>query len=214
MFERFTDAARAVVVLAQEEARTLAHHHIGSGHLLLGLIREQDGIAAQALEGLGLGLDSVRRQVSEVVVESDERDGLGGQDPAGHLPFSPLAKKALELALREALEIGHNFIGTEHLLMGLVRAGDDGVAVKILSTYTADPGNVRNQVIKMIRNVGSSAAVQALRPGRDAAVQAQLAMMRGGLRRLDARVATLTAEVERLAALLREQGIDAGEADS
>lgn len=206
MFERFTDAARRVVVLAQEEARMLTHHHIGSGHLLLGLIREQDGIAAQALGTLGLELDSARRQVGELVVESDESDGLGDQKPAGHLSFSPLAKKVLELALREALQIGNNFIGTEHLLIGLVRAGDDGVGAKILSTYTADLNDVRNQVVKMIRDFRPGSAVPAM--GRDVAGRGQFTILRTRLWRLDARVTELTAEVERLAKLLREQGID------
>jgi ATP-dependent Clp protease ATP-binding subunit ClpC len=210
MFERFTDAARRVVVLAQEEARMLTHHHIGTGHLLLGLIREQDGLAAQALDRLGVGLESARQQASQLVVESDESDGLGDQKPTGHLPFSPLAKKMLELALREALQIGHNFIGTEHLLIGLVRGGDDGVGVKILSSYAADPGEVRNQVIRTIREVGSGLTVPTMPPGRDAARRAEFTMLRTGLGRLEARVAALTAEVERLRALLREHGIEPG----
>jgi ATP-dependent Clp protease ATP-binding subunit ClpC len=211
MFERFTDAARRVVVLAQEEARMMTHHHIGTGHLLLGLIKEQDGIAAQALGGLGLGLESVRHQVGQLVVETDEIDGLGDQEPAGHLPFSPLAKKVLELSLREALQIGNNFIGTEHLLIGLVR-GDRGVGVRVLGAYSADPGRVQNQVISAIRNVSSGSAVSAM--GRGAIGRADFTTLLARLWRLDARVTELTAEVERLGALLREHGIDTGQVEA
>jgi ATP-dependent Clp protease ATP-binding subunit ClpC len=114
MFERFTDRARRVVVLAQEEARMLNHNYIGTEHILLGLIHEGEGVAAKALESLGISLDAVREQVQEII-------GQGQQAPSGHIPFTPRAKKVLELSLREALQLGHNYIGTEHILLGLIR---------------------------------------------------------------------------------------------
>jgi len=116
MFERFTDRARRVVVLAQEEARLLNHNYIGTEHLLLGLIREGDGVAAEALESLGISLDAVRQQVEEII-------GQGQQAPSGHIPFTPRAKKVLELSLREATQLGQDHIGAEHILLGLVREG-------------------------------------------------------------------------------------------
>jgi len=116
MFERFTDRARRVVVLAQEEARMLNHNYIGTEHILLGLIHEGEGVAAKALESLGISLDAVREQVQEII-------GQGQQAPSGHIPFTPRAKKVLELSLREALQLGHNYIGTEHILLGLIREG-------------------------------------------------------------------------------------------
>ena len=124
MFERFTDRARRVVVLAQEEARMLSHNYIGTEHILLGLIHEGDGIAAKALESLGVSLEAVRAQVEEII-------GQGQQAPSGHIPFTPRAKKVLELSLREALQLGHNYIGTEHILLGLIREGE-GVAAQVL----------------------------------------------------------------------------------
>ena len=114
MFERFTDRARRVVVLAQEEARMLNHNYIGTEHILLGLIHEGEGVAAKALESLGISLEGVRSQVEEII-------GQGQQAPSGHIPFTPRAKKVLELSLREALQLGHNYIGTEHILLGLIR---------------------------------------------------------------------------------------------
>ncbi len=120
MFQRFTDRARTVVVLAQDEARRLDHNYIGTEHLLLGLIREGEGVAAKALESLGISLDSVRQQVEQII-------GQGQQAPSGHIPFTPRAKKVLELSLRESQQLGHNYIGTEHILLGLIREGD-GVA--------------------------------------------------------------------------------------
>ncbi|GMA87749.1 hypothetical protein GCM10025868_29990 [Angustibacter aerolatus] len=124
MFERFTDRARRVVVLAQEEARMLNHNYIGTEHILLGLIHEGEGVAAKALESLGISLDAVREQVQEII-------GQGQQAPSGHIPFTPRAKKVLELSLREALRLGHNYIGTEHILLGLIREGE-GVAAQVL----------------------------------------------------------------------------------
>src|SRR3712207_9278810 len=122
MFERFTDRARRVVVLAQEEARLLNHNYIGTEHILLGLIHEGEGVAAKALESLGISLEAVRSQVEEII-------GQGGSSPSGHIPFTPRAKKVLELSLREALQLGHNYIGTEHILLGLIREGE-GVAAQ------------------------------------------------------------------------------------
>ena len=116
MFERFTDRARRVVVLAQEEARLLNHNYIGTEHILLGLIHEGEGVAARGLESLGINLEAVRSQVVEII-------GQGSQAPSGHIPFTPRAKKVLELSLREALQLGHNYIGTEHILLGLIREG-------------------------------------------------------------------------------------------
>src|SRR5256885_1194699 len=124
MFERFTDRARRVVVLAQEEARMLNHNYIGTEHILLGLIHEGEGVAAKALESLGISLEGVRQQVEEII-------GQGQQAPSGHIPFTPRAKKVLELSLREALQLGHNYIGTEHILLGLIREGE-GVAAQVL----------------------------------------------------------------------------------
>src|SRR5262249_23776484 len=138
MFERFTDRARRVVVLAQEEARMLNHNYIGTEHILLGLVHEG---AAESLESLGISLEAVRQQVEEII-------GRGQQAPSGHIPFTPRAKKVLELSLREALQLGHNYIGTEHILLGLIREGD-GVAAQVLVKLGADLNRVRQQVIQL-----------------------------------------------------------------
>jgi ATP-dependent Clp protease ATP-binding subunit ClpC len=142
MFERFTDRARRVVVLAQEEARLLNHSYIGTEHILLGLIHEGEGVAAKALESLGISLEAVRSQVEEII-------GQGGSSPSGHIPFTPRAKKVLELSLREALQLGHNYIGTEHILLGLIREGE-GVAAQVLVKLGADLSRVRQQVIQLL----------------------------------------------------------------
>ncbi len=142
MFERFTDRARRVVVLAQEEARMLNHNYIGTEHILLGLIHEGEGVAAKALESLGISLGAVREQVQEII-------GQGQQAPSGHIPFTPRAKKVLELSLREALQLGHNYIGTEHILLGLIREGE-GVAAQVLVKLGADLNRVRQQVIQLL----------------------------------------------------------------
>jgi ATP-dependent Clp protease ATP-binding subunit ClpC len=142
MFERFTDRARRVVVLAQEEARLLNHSYIGTEHILLGLIHEGEGVAAKALESLGISLEAVRAQVEEII-------GQGGSSPSGHIPFTPRAKKVLELSLREALQLGHNYIGTEHILLGLIREGE-GVAAQVLVKLGADLARVRQQVIQLL----------------------------------------------------------------
>ncbi len=143
MFERFSDRARRVVVLAQEEARMLNHDYIGTEHILLGLIHEGEGVAAKALESLGISLEAVRQQVEEIT-------GRGHQDPrAGHIPFTPQAKKALELSKREAMHLGHNYIGTEHILLGLIREGEV-VAAQVLVKLGADLNRVRQQVIQLL----------------------------------------------------------------
>ncbi len=142
MFERFTDRARRVVVLAQEEARMLNHNYIGTEHVLLGLIHEGEGVAAKALESLNISLGAVREQVQEII-------GQGQQAPSGHIPFTPRAKKVLELSLREALQLGHNYIGTEHILLGLIREGE-GVAAQVLVKLGADLSRVRQQVIQLL----------------------------------------------------------------
>ena len=142
MFERFTDRARRVVVLAQEEARILNHNYIGTEHILLGLIHEGEGVAAKAMESLGISLEAVRSQVEEII-------GQGQQAPSGHIPFTPRAKKVLELSLREALQLGHNYIGTEHILLGLIREGE-GVAAQVLIKLGADLARVRQQVIQLL----------------------------------------------------------------
>jgi ATP-dependent Clp protease ATP-binding subunit ClpC len=142
VFERFTDRARRVVVLAQEEARLLNHNYIGTEHILLGLIHEGEGVAAKALESLGISLEAVRAQVEEII-------GQGGSSPSGHIPFTPRAKKVLELSLREALQLGHNYIGTEHILLGLIREGE-GVAAQVLVKLGADLSRVRQQVIQLL----------------------------------------------------------------
>ena len=142
LFERFTDRARRVVVLAQEEARLLNHSYIGTEHILLGLIHEGEGVAAKSLESLSISLEAVRAQVEEII-------GQGGSSPSGHIPFTPRAKKVLELSLREALQLGHNYIGTEHILLGLLREGE-GVATQVLVKLGADLGKVRQQVIQLL----------------------------------------------------------------
>ncbi len=151
MFERFTDRARRVVVLAQEEARMLNHNYIGTEHILLGLIHEGEGVAAKGLEALGISLEAVRSQVEEII-------GQGQQAPSGHIPFTPRAKKVLELSLREALQLGHNYIGTEHILLGLIREGE-GVAAQVLKKLGADLNRVRQQVIQLLSGYQGKEAV-------------------------------------------------------
>jgi ATP-dependent Clp protease ATP-binding subunit ClpA len=142
VFERFTDQARQVVVLAQEEARTLRHNYIGTEHVLLGLLREQGGIAARALQSLDITVERVRNQVVLIV-------GAGEEPTSGQIPFTARAKKVLELALREALSLGHNYIEPEHILLGLLRE-NEGVAVRILRAFDADPDTVRDEVLRRV----------------------------------------------------------------
>ena len=143
MFERFDQRARQAVDLAQEEARVLNHNYIGTEHILLGLIHEGDSVAAKVLESLGISPDGVRQQVEEVI-------GQGQQAPSGYIPFTPRAKKVLEQSLREALQLGHGYIGTEHILLGLIREGD-GVAAQVLVKLGADLNRVRQQVLQLLQ---------------------------------------------------------------
>ena len=160
MFERFTERARQVVVLAQDEARALKHNYIGTEHILLGLLREEEGLAARVLESLDITVEEVRAQVARIV-------GQGDEVTTGQIPFTPRAKKVLELALREALSLGHNYIGTEHILLGLVRE-NEGVAARILLDFDADAEKIRNEIIRMLsgpgrRQQGGAAARRARR---------------------------------------------------
>ena len=152
MFEKFTDKARRVVVLAQEEAKMLNHNYIGTEHLLLGLIHEGEGVAAKSLEALNISLEQVREQVQEII-------GQGQTPPTGHIPFTPRAKKVLELSLREALQLGHSYIGTEHLLLGLIREGE-GVAAQVLTKLGADANKVRQQVVTLLSGFENKESVQ------------------------------------------------------
>jgi ATP-dependent Clp protease ATP-binding subunit ClpC len=162
MFERFTDRARRVVVLAQEEARMLNHNYIGTEHILLGLIHEGEGVAAKALESLGISLEAVRSQVEEII-------GQGQAAPTGHIPFTPRAKKVLELSLREALQMGHNYIGTEHILLGLIREGN-GVGAHVLTNLGANLNQVRAEIIAVLDpsqpDTGREAGASTLSSGR------------------------------------------------
>jgi ATP-dependent Clp protease ATP-binding subunit ClpC len=187
MFERFTDRARRVVVLAQDEARLLNHDYIGTEHLLLGLIHEGKGVAAQVLEALGISLATVRQQVEDII-------GTGQEPPSGHIPFTPRAKKVLELSLREALQLGHDYIGTEHILLGLLREGD-GVAAQVLVSLGADLNVVRERVSGVLR-------------GRTAESQLQQSVLRiAAASQLDEVLSTLRAIDGRLAAIERHLGI-------
>jgi hypothetical protein len=172
MFERFTDRARRVVVLAQEEARLLNHDHIGTEHILLGLIHEGEGVAYLALTELGISLDAVRAQVEAEI-------GQGSEAPGGHIPFTPRAKKVLELSLREALQLGHNYIGTEHILLGLIREGE-GVAAQVLVGLGAGLDRVRQQVVQLLANAGASQAEQVAAGPSRIRQQAVTAMVAGG----------------------------------
>jgi ATP-dependent Clp protease ATP-binding subunit ClpC len=149
MFERFTDRSRRVVVLAQDEARALNHNYIGTEHVLLGLIREEGGVAAKALNSLGISLDAIREQVVEAI-------GTGGGQAPGHIPFTPRAKKVLELSLREAQQLGHGYIGTEHILLGIVREGE-GVAAQVLQREGLTLETVRHAVIETLAGYASEA---------------------------------------------------------
>ena len=178
MFERFTDRARRVVVLAQEEARLLNHSYIGTEHILLGLIHEGEGVAAKALESLSISLEAVRAQVEEII-------GQGGSSPSGHIPFTPRAKKVLELSLREALQLGHNYIGTEHILLGLIREGE-GVAAQVLVKLGADLSRVRQQVIQLLSGYqGPQAKGEPAAAGAPAAGKEEAAGDKGGSQILD-----------------------------
>jgi len=230
MFERFTSRARAIIVLAQVESRALNHTYIGTEHILLGLIHEGEGVAAEALKSLDISLEAVRQQVEEII-------GTGKQPraPSGHIPFTPRAKKVLELSLREALQLGHNYIGTEHILLGLIREGD-GVAAQVLVQQGADHDRVRAQVIHLLVARESAEPVRVSEPRlgrllRPSTIGAARVSMAGDVGLLDAleaigdRLAAIEArlgitsrrersradleqELFRLTALLRKHGID------
>jgi len=194
MFERFTNRARQVVVFAQEESRSLGHNYIGTEHILLGLVREGDGLAARVLESLGIRLESVRSEVEEII-------GRGQDAPTGHIPFTRRGKKVLELALREALNLGHNYIGTEHILLGLVREGD-GVAAQVLVKLGADLSRVRQQVLQLLN---SGLVVEVV--GEEQAKQREREFT-ANLARVFDENRYLRAEVDRLKGLLRKHGIE------
>jgi ATP-dependent Clp protease ATP-binding subunit ClpC len=161
VFERFTDRARRVVVLAQEEARLLSHHYIGTEHILLGLLHEGEGLAYRALDEVGIGLEVARAEVETVV-------GRGKSEPSGHIPFTPRAKKTLELSLREALQLGHNYIGTEHILLGLLREGQ-GPAIEVLDRLGGGADRARQEVLRLVHSEpaqesGSGEEIGAPRP--------------------------------------------------
>jgi ATP-dependent Clp protease ATP-binding subunit ClpC len=191
MFEVFTDPARRVVVLAQEEARILGHNYIGTEHLLLGLIHEGEGVAARALESLGISLEAVRENVEEMV-------GRGKEQLSGHIPFTPRAKKVLELSLRESQQLGHEYIGTEHILLGLIREGE-GVAAQVLVKLGADLNRVRQQVIQLLggrvsKEVGEAEA--GGQPGLEPELRivgspAQIAEILTRLRSIDGRLTAI-----------------------
>ncbi len=189
MFERFTDRARRVVVLAQKEARMLNHNYIGTEHLLLGLIGEGGGVAAGALESLGIRLDAVRQQVEAII-------GRGQQAPSGHIPFTPRGKKVLELAGRESDALGHQYIGTEHILLGLIREAD-GVAAQVLVKLGAGQDRVRQQVIRLLHeHQGQDVIGESTQPGE---------RTRAGL--LDDALARIDSLEHRLAAVERWAGM-------
>jgi hypothetical protein len=181
MLERFTDQARRAVVLAEEEARTLDHNRIGTEHLLLGLIREGDGVAARALESLGISLQPVRQQVEEMI-------GRGQQVPSEQIPFTPRSKKVLELSLRESLQLGQDHVGTEHILLGLIREGD-GVAAQVLVRLGADLNRVRQQVIELVSDLRPQSG---RRPPREVVpviwMQVRLDVVEGRLAAVEQRV--------------------------
>jgi ATP-dependent Clp protease ATP-binding subunit ClpC len=170
MFERFSDQARRVVVLAQEEARLLNHNYIGTEHILLGLVHEREGVAARALESLGVRLDLVRQLVEEII-------GQGNSWPSGHIPFTPRAKKVLELSLREAIQLSHNHIGTEHILLGLLGEGE-GVACQVLVKLGANLPKVRARVLELVADDGGEGAV-APTPTLSAELRAVIEEARG-----------------------------------
>jgi ATP-dependent Clp protease ATP-binding subunit ClpC len=209
MFERFTDRARRVVVLAQEEARLLDHDYIGTEHLLLGLIQEGEGVAAAALRELGVSLEAVRQKVEEIIGRGEHAP------PPSHIPFTPRAKKVLELSLRESRQLGHNYIGTEHILLGLIREGE-GVAAQVLTSLGADLNTVRQQVVRMLHGYRSeepasrswlrtrgSGRLDEISDKLDAitrrltAIEARLGIEEpAGLRQLDERIAQVVKEKE------------------
>jgi hypothetical protein len=195
MFERFTDKARQAVVLAQEEARRLGHPEVGTEHLLLGLLAvDGESAASRALTGLGIPLDDLRREV-------EERIGRGEGAPSGHLPFASRNKKVLELSLREALQLGHNYIGTEHLLLGLAREGEGGAA-QVLAGRGADLEVVRQAVVRQL-SAGAGDRAGAAQPSKESLI--------ADIEALYEQIVRLSREVERLNELLRRHGIEPDE---
>jgi hypothetical protein len=184
MFERFTDRARRVVVLAQQEARMLNHDWIGTEHLLLGLIHKGEGVAAKALESLGISLDEVRQQVVEILGRGQDQ-----QVPSQHIPFTPRSKKVLELSLRESLQLRQDYIGTEHILLALTREGD-GVAAQVLVKLGADLNRVRQQVIELLSGQQPRPGRRALHGTAETDVQARLDAVEGRLAAVEQRVGT------------------------
>jgi ATP-dependent Clp protease ATP-binding subunit ClpA len=203
MFERFTDRGRRVVVLAQEEARMLNHNYLGTEHLLLGLLRESGGVAAKALQSLGIGLEAVRHQVVEII-------GEGHQAPSGHIPFTPRVNKVLELSLREAQLLGHDYVSTGHLLLGLLREGD-GVAVQVLVRLYANLNLVRQQVIGLLHGSGQQETDEGLGHGRRPSIRVYDAAALAQIDALTSELGRANAELDRLRAVLREHGINPGD---
>ncbi len=195
MFERFTDRSRRVVVLAQEEARVLKHNHVGPEHILLGLVHEGHGVAAKALEELGVRPEALREQIEELI-------GTGQQEMSGHIPFTPRAKRVLELSLREALQLGHNYIGTEHILLGILREGDN-VAAQVLVRMGVDLNRVRLEVVRLVGSGSETgtrlAAGETRAPGSVTSRDPLLAEVRNAL----------VAMSERLTAIERHLGLSA-----
>ncbi len=193
MFERFTDRARRVVVLAQEEARELNHNYIGTEHILLGLLREKQGVAGQALQARGVTLEDARLRVAAIV-------SRGTDAPSGHIPFTPRAKKVLELSLREAMALGHEYIGTEHILLGLIREGE-GVASHVLTDLGAGGEQVREKVIELLHS-GAGETAPSRGPG---------ARMAGSLAQQEEEILARLAAIDaRLAGIERHLGIGSG----
>jgi ATP-dependent Clp protease ATP-binding subunit ClpC len=191
MFERFTSSARRVVVLAQEESRRLDHNYIGTEHILLGLIREGEGVGSKTMRSLEISLDAVREKVEEII-------GHGKVAPSGHIPFTPRSKKVLELALREAMDLGHNYIGSEHILLGLIREGE-GVAAQVLKQLGATLPEVRERVMAVLRETPPEPARSEVPVER----RAPPGQLRDILRRLDALAAQLDTVASRLEAIER-----------
>jgi ATP-dependent Clp protease ATP-binding subunit ClpC len=198
MFERFTARARRAVVNAQQEARELNHNYIGTEHLLLGLMREPESVAARALQELKISQDTVREQVIQIV-------GRGQQPPSGHVPFTPRAKKVLELSLREALQLSHNYIGTEHILLGLIREGE-GVAAQVLVKLGGNLAVVREKVIEIIPAAAENVEfTERLRPAGATSLEGILGPLAAISDRLDA-IATRLDAIERHLGLREEPG--------
>jgi ATP-dependent Clp protease ATP-binding subunit ClpC len=196
MFERFTDQARRVVVLAQDEARMLGHNYIGTEHILLGLLSEGEGPAAQALGSLEVSLDAARQQVEEII-------GKGTGQPGGHIPFTPRAKKVLELSLREAMDLGDNYIGTEHILLGLVREGD-GVGAQVLVRLGADLPDVRARVLETVQAAPAEGVRRVPATAQMMGSRIQLEQMTGRMGEVLSRLDEISRRLAAIESLLAE----------